>query len=88
LESLEALAQPVQYWGSSYCERLHRACVYKEFRDEVGEGNCRRYRERCGGGRSYCQRLWRACIHKEERGEVGEGNCRRHRAECGGYDED
>ena len=85
--SLEALVQPVQYWGSSYCERLRRACEYKEYRDEVGEGNCRRYRVRCLGG-NYCERLWRACIHKEELGEVGEGNCRRHRAECGGYDED
>ena len=88
MASPEALVQPVQYWGSSYCDRLQRACVYKELRDEVGEGNCRRYRERCLGGSSYCQRLRRACIHKEERGEVGEGNCRRYRAECGGDDEE
>jgi hypothetical protein len=77
----------VQYWGSSYCERLSRACEYKEYRDEVGEGNCRRYRERCLGG-NYCERLHRACIHKEELGEVGAGNCRRYRAECEEEDED
>jgi hypothetical protein len=80
--SLEALVQPVQYWGSSYCERLRRACVYKEYRGEVGEGNCRRYRDECQRGSSYCERLRRACVYKEDRGEVGEGNCRRYRAEC------
>jgi hypothetical protein len=85
---LEALVQPVQYWGSGYCERLRRACVYKEYRGEVGEGNCRRYRAECQRGNSYCERLRRACIHKEDRGEVGEGNCRRYRAECGGYGRD
>ncbi len=83
--SLEALIEPVQYWGSTYCERLRRACQYKEYRGEVGEGNCRRYRERCLGWSSYCARLQRACLYKEYRGEVGEGNCRRYRAECGGY---
>jgi hypothetical protein len=82
--SLQALVEPVQYWGSSYCDRLRRACQYKEYRGEVGEGNCRRYRQECGGGNSYCQRLRRACLYKEYRGEVGEGNCRRYRAECGG----
>jgi hypothetical protein len=82
--SLEALVQPVQFWGDSYCERLRRACVYKEYRGEVGEGNCRRYREQCPRGSSYCERLRRACIFKEERDEVGRGNCRRYRAECGG----
>ena len=35
--------------GTSYCERLRRACVYKEYRGEAGEGNCRRYRNECGG---------------------------------------
>jgi hypothetical protein len=82
--SLQALVEPVQYWGSSYCDRLRRACQYKEYRGEVGEGNCRRYRQECGGGYSYCQRLRQACLYKEYRGEVGEGNCRRYRAECGG----
>jgi hypothetical protein len=32
---------------SSYCRRLRRACAYKEERDQVGEGNCRRYRTEC-----------------------------------------
>jgi hypothetical protein len=85
MASLEALAEPVQYWGSNYCERLRRACVYKEYRGETGEGNCRRYRAECLGGSNYCDRLRRACIYKEYRGETGEGNCRRYRRECGGY---
>jgi len=71
-------------WGRRHCERLRHACINKEERGEVGEGNCRRYRAECGGRVSYCERLRRACIYKEERGEVGEGNCRRYRNECGG----
>ena len=78
----EGALQQVQYWDNNYCERLRRRCIYKEERGEVGEGNCRRYREECTGGRSYCQRLRDACIYREERGEVGEGNCRRYRREC------
>lgn len=66
----------------SYCGRLRRGCINREEWGEVGQGNCRRYRQECGGGRSYCQRLREACIYKEERGEVGEGNCRRYRREC------
>jgi hypothetical protein len=76
--------EQVQFWRGGYCERLRRACVYKEQRGEVGEGNCRRYRSECGGRASYCERLRRACYNKEERGEVGQGNCRRYRSECGG----
>lgn len=81
---LETVVDHVQYGRGRYCERLRRACVYKEERGEVGEGNCRRYRAECGGRVSYCERLRRACVYKEERGEVGEGNCRRYRSECGG----
>jgi hypothetical protein len=29
------------------CEELRRACLHKEELGEEGEGNCRRYRERC-----------------------------------------
>lgn len=76
-------AEQVQYWGGGYCARLRRACANKYERGEVGEGNCRRYREECGGRASYCERLRRACIYKEERGEAGYGNCRRYREECG-----
>ena len=37
------------YWHRRrYCERLRHACVHKEERGEVGEGNCRRYRRECG----------------------------------------
>ena len=78
----ERLTMEVQYGG--YCERLRRACRYKEERGEVGEGNCRRYRAECSQRVSYCEQLRRACLHKEDRGEVGEGNCRRYRQECRG----
>jgi hypothetical protein len=81
---LKTLAQPAQYWRGDRCERLRRACIYKEERGESGEGNCRRYRYECEGT-SYCERLRRACVYKEYRGEAGEGNCRRYRNECGGY---
>lgn len=70
--------------GPGYCARLRNACKYKHERGEEGEGNCRRYRQECGGRASYCERLRRACVSKEYRGEVGQGNCRRYRAECGG----
>jgi hypothetical protein len=29
------------------CEELRRACLHKEELGEEGEGNCRRFRERC-----------------------------------------
>jgi len=73
----------VQFWSGGRCERLRRACQFKDERGETGEGNCRRYREECQGG-GYCERLRRACQFKDERGETGEGNCRRYRRECGG----
>lgn len=79
---LENLVERAQ--DGRYCERLRRACVFKEERGEVGEGNCRRYRAECGGRASYCEQLRRACVFKEQRGEAGEGNCRRYRNECGG----
>jgi hypothetical protein len=86
------LVKQVQ-WESGYCRQLRYGCAYKHRLGEEGEGNCRRYREQCGGygyegrryeGRSYCQSLRNACIYKESRGEVGEGNCRRYREECRG----
>ncbi len=67
------------------CESLRRACLNKRELGEVGEGNCRRYREECSGrSASYCARLRQACLYKGERGEIGEGNCRRYREECRG----
>jgi hypothetical protein len=48
---LQGLQEQVQYGRGRYCERLRRACIYKEQRGEVGEGNCRRYRSECGGRR-------------------------------------
>jgi hypothetical protein len=71
----------IQYRG--YCDYLRRACEYKRELGEVGQGNCRKYREECGRRPSYCERLRRACEYKYERGEVGQGNCRRYREECG-----
>ena len=52
------LRQLVQYGGwraerhysyRRHCARLRRACIFKEERGQVGEGNCRRYRRQCGG---------------------------------------
>ena len=79
---LERFVQGAQYWRGGYCERLRRACTYKEERGEIGEGNCRRYRAECSRRVSYCERLRRACLYKEERGERGLGNCQRYREEC------
>ena len=82
--AIETVLQQAQYGG--YCERLRERCRFKYELGEAGEGNCRRYREECGGGRaSYCERLRWRCQHKYELGQEGEGNCRRFREECGRY---
>ena len=80
LEKPSTTLEQVQY-GGGRCERLRRACQFKEERGESGEGNCRRYRDECGRD-AYCARLKNACYNKDERGERGEGNCRRYRDEC------
>jgi hypothetical protein len=64
------------------CEELKLACQHKGELGERGEGNCRRYREHCGGMRADCAELRAACLHKGELGERGEGNCRRYRETC------
>ena len=74
------------------CRELQRACQMKDSLGERGEGNCRRFREQCGGRDigdrdsrgNRCERLRRACMFKDERGQRGEGNCQRYREECGG----
>ena len=69
------------------CRTLRQACLMKDSLGEQGRGNCRLYRERCGGGdprENRCEQLRRACMFKEERGQTGEGNCRRYREACGG----
>lgn len=38
---------------SEHCRELREACIHKEELGEVGEGNCRRYRESCR------ERFWR-----------------------------
>jgi hypothetical protein len=57
VQSEPSLLQLVQYGGwraereysyRRYCARLRRACMFKEERGEIGEGNCRRYRRECG----------------------------------------
>jgi hypothetical protein len=68
---------------SDYCRELRMACEHKDELGERGQGNCRRYREECGG-RSHCERLRHACLHKHETGREGEGLCRRYRQECRG----
>ena len=45
--ALESGVTRVQ-WGER-CEHLRRACEYRNERGEEGMGNCRRYREECGG---------------------------------------
>ena len=49
VETAGSGVQQIQYGRDRdrYCERLRRACVYKEERGETGEGNCRRYRREC-----------------------------------------
>jgi hypothetical protein len=71
---------------SGLCEELRSACLNKERLGEVGEGNCRRYRETCRrpSRESLCRELRSACLNKERLGEVGEGNCRRYRETCRG----
>ena len=58
VQSDPSLLQFVQYGGwraerdysyRRHCARLRRACMFKEERGQVGEGNCRRYRRQCGG---------------------------------------
>jgi hypothetical protein len=71
--------------GGGQCEELRRACEMKDQLGERGEGNCRRYREVCGGGpsrRQVCAELRSACLNKDRLGERGEGNCRRYRETC------
>lgn len=46
---VQGLLEHVQ--SGRYCARLRRACMHKEERGEVGEGNCRRYRQECGRSR-------------------------------------
>ena len=79
---VSALATPA---SAQSCRELRQACLMKDSLGERGQGNCRLFRERCGGGGggiNRCEQLRRACMFKDERGEVGQGNCRRFRAEC------
>ena len=44
----ESILEQAQYGRGRYCDRLRRACEFKEERGEEGMGNCRRYRRECG----------------------------------------
>ncbi|MDN3625772.1 hypothetical protein QW694_22325 [Methylobacterium isbiliense] len=70
--------------GGGYCRELRLACENKDALGERGQGNCRRYREECGGPsrRDICAELRRACLYKDELGERGRGNCRQYRETC------
>ena len=72
--------------GGGYCDQLRRACENKDSLGEVGQGNCRRFREECGRPRpprrDVCRELRQACLYKEELGEGGRGNCREYRETC------
>jgi hypothetical protein len=47
VDRLGMAVEQVQYDRTRYCERLRRACRFKDERGESGEGNCRRYRREC-----------------------------------------
>lgn len=65
------------------CQELRRACEMKDSLGEVGQGNCRAYREQCSQQRRpNCAQLRKACMFKSERGETGQGNCQRYREQC------
>ncbi len=86
-QSIEIGPGGVRFGGGrgGQCEQLRRACELKDQLGEQGSGNCRRYREACGGGssrRDVCRELRQACLNKDELGEQGAGNCRRYRETC------
>jgi hypothetical protein len=64
------------------CDDLRVACLNKDAMDERGQGNCQRYREKCGVNPDYCARLLEACIHKNAQAK-GKRSCRHYRLECG-----
>ena len=72
--------------GGGYCDQLRRACENKDSLGEVGQGNCRRFREECGRPRpprrDVCRELRQACLYKDQLGEGGRGNCREYRETC------
>lgn len=61
------------------CGELRRACLYKDVMGERGQGNCKRYRQKCGVNPDYCARLFEACVQNPKR----EQGCRHYRLECG-----
>ena len=75
------------YGQGESCADLKYACEHKDQLGEVGQGNCRRYRETCERRAEpveSCADLRYACMHKDQLGEQGAGNCRRYRETCHG----
>ena len=76
------------------CASLRQACLMKDSLGEQGQGNCKRFRQRCGGGGGggdifggggggiNCNQLRNACMFKNEFGQQGQGNCKRFRQFC------
>jgi hypothetical protein len=67
------------------CDALKRACQMRGELGERGQGNCRKYKDECGGGSThadYCTQLREACMYKKDNGEEGQGKCKKYRDEC------
>ena len=65
------------------CEDLRRACLDKDAMNERGQGNCRRYRERCHVDPGRCARLLQSCMQKDAHNPKRGRSCRHYRLECG-----
>jgi hypothetical protein len=62
------------------CEDLRRACIDKDAMGERGQGNCKRYRSKCGIDQAYCARLIRICM--DGRSLDGGRSCSHYRLVC------
>ena len=64
------------------CEDLRQGCLHRNAMNERGQGNCRRFRDRCGISPEYCALLLETCIQKKARGSKDVRSCRHYRLEC------
>lgn len=64
------------------CDDLRQACLDRDAMGERGQGNCRRFRDRCGVSPDYCARLLETCIQAKALGLKHERSCRHYRLEC------
>ncbi len=65
------------------CEDLRRACLDRDAMNERGQGNCKRYRERCHVDPRHCARLMQSCLRKDASDPKRGRSCRHYRLECG-----